>query len=222
MDTSLDRIILLIIVCLFSQYIAEAKTDTVFFGRNELCFGSGIWSSVQLLQGVKGGERGWDLTPINTYSGTFSITYRRYVTQRVALTAALAYENEAGEWRELAYGVNSDNSIRLGSFNRNVYTIAPEVLFYYTDPKRSAVALYGYCGIGYTYQNEVGTYDWSLYYSMFHNGIAKGELQQSNDRFNFNWQICPIGVTVGRRIKFYFETGFGYKGALTAGVSSKI
>ncbi|MES2702637.1 MAG: hypothetical protein V4649_08365 [Bacteroidota bacterium] len=189
--------------------------------RHEVSIGVGIWSDVQLMQGVVAGKEAYDRTPINTYSGTYSFTYRYAVNREFSMGAAMAFENETGDWYERGGGYPSLR--KKGIFKRNVWTAAVSFRIHYA-PDNDVTQPYGYLDLGYTYQNEVATYETDYYGQHYYNGVNSlgNNREVSNDRTHFNIQICPLGVSFGRKYCFFGELGFGYKGIFNGGFKLKL
>jgi hypothetical protein len=98
-------------------------------GKSELALGYGRFSLTQFA----------NLPPYNTSSGTFSLTYRYYVSRTVTLGLNLGYEH-ISNWA-------------------NFTTVAPELTVKYLDTKNSdvRVRLYGSFSYGITVLNDLHT-----------------------------------------------------------------
>jgi hypothetical protein len=109
-----------------------------------------------------------------------------------------------------------------GSFKRNVFTIAPEIMVEYTK-KSAPITIYGYAGYGYSYINEVDRYSLEYYNSYYRDGVNSlgDKIEVAQNRHQYNFHVCPIGANFGKRIKYFAELGYGYKGILNIGVTLK-
>ena len=193
--------------------------------KHEVRVGYGTPSLVTLAEGVHGGEDGYSSRPVTNYSGTVSFAYRYILSRRYSIGFAIAYENENGNMQVF---VNSSNNGAItansGIFKRNVFTIAPEIMIHYPREKNSIISAYGYLGIGISYLNELDTYSPAYYITHYNNGV--NSLGNSREilynHTEISLQICPIGISVGGRIRGFVELGFGYKGIINSGLAVKL
>lgn len=150
--------------------------------------------------------RTFDVGERAIYYGGKKRTGAIFATYRLQLIKALSVGLTAGydkEWAELNV---SDpvirNLVTVGKYERNAITIAPEVqVTYKTLP---LVKMYGNVGMGVTLVNEK---------------IAgnKGTETIKGDYFAF--QVTPFGIRVGKKLAGFGEAGYGYKGAVSLGLS---
>jgi Outer membrane protein beta-barrel domain len=114
------------LVCSAFLMLFMANQSQAQKGKSELALGYGYWSIYNLANGV----------PYNQSSGTFSLTYRYYITKNVTL----------------GMGFGSENINNYGSMT----TIAPELTACYMDTKdsRIRVRLYGSASYGITIFND--------------------------------------------------------------------
>lgn len=213
----MNKILLTIIFFLFaSGFVLRAQQSVNW---NIISVSSGAYSLTELTEGVYGGEYGYNSRQINKYSGTFSVTYRRYLSPRVSLGLCVAFENESGDMQEEQQPYNSSNTTKTGTFKRNVWSFAPELLINYPKETNRNIRPYGYIGIGYTFMNELDGYLLDYYEQHYYNGVNSlgNSPQVAYNRNYLNFQICPIGISFGHRLRGFFELGFGYKGILNMG-----
>ncbi len=196
-------------------------------GTIELSVGSGVWSSDELLDGCSPGFLlGTTLRDyiVNQYSGTYYVTVKYFVNKRISLGLTFTYENESGDWQrnDPTSDRNEWTTVSLGSFKRQAFTFAPEI--YITYVNKGIARLYCTAGLGVTYRNEVDRYSDTYYMNSFYNGGSTlGAIQEvNNNRVRPNIYLSPFGLSVGGRVKWFMELGFGYKGVLNTGLSFKL
>jgi hypothetical protein len=114
------------IFCLSFLFLCFSTHSFAQKGRSEIAVGYGYWSIYSLVNG----------TPFNASSGTYSLTYRYYLSKDVTLGLGLGTENIKG-W---------------GSFT----TISPELTVNYLDTRndRVRVRLYGAVSYGVSIFND--------------------------------------------------------------------
>ena len=180
---------------------------------NEIYAGEGI-VTLEELKGWTGpgGLSGFVSAP-SAISGAAFITYRRFITRRLALGFTAGIDNESGD---LSYGNPEQNATGLegttGHYNVHSYTLAAEALFAYI--KKGRFMFYGYGGAGATIFKE----DYTLYYG---NGtpVTLPSNPYTYSHTYFNCQVSPIGIRFGGNVAGYVEMGFGYKGLICGGLS---
>lgn len=200
-----------------SDMLADTKPRLLV---HQFSVGYGRASYTRLLEGYVGGTRGYRETPVTKYTGTFNASYHLFFRERIALGLAFAMENESGDWHKAGYYTGSSiYSPTMGVFKRNVYSVVLELKVNYSKRLNSPVTAYGYFGIGYTYLNEIGIYSPEYYNSQYVNGVNSlgGSLEVSRDHDKTGFQICPIGISFGRKYGGFAELGFGYKGIYNFG-----
>ena len=220
-----------IVCCLTSMALAthaQAGDDSTFTKpqpRIEVSVGYGRATLVTLLQGVHGGEYGYDASPISSYTGTLSFSARAHIAGPLFLGIAIAFENEKGTLQDFIYpSGNGTRTYPTGSFKRNVWSIASEVLFRYSKRNKIYAETYGYFGIGNSFLNEQDNYNDNYYNGYYHNGINALAPSKSvvNNISYLTFQICPIGLSIGRTLRGFAELGFGYKGIFNCGLALKL
>ena len=222
---SIMRTILLSIITLALSLGRASGQDK---GKIEFSLGSGVWSSSELFDGY---TPGFLLSPsfktyiIKQYSGAFYATAKYFVSKRVSLGIAFAYENESGTWQRnenVHGGAYGWEAIPMGSFKRQAFTFAPEL--YVTYAQKGIARLYWNAGVGITYRNEVDRYSGNYYAPHYTNGVNSlgKNLQMNNNKMHLNLYYSPIGISAGKALRWFAEIGIGYKGILNTGVSYKI
>jgi hypothetical protein len=132
-----------------------------------------------------------------SYTGAIFLTYKNGVSNRwnLGFTAGIDKVQANLMW---------DDELQ-GYFKENHTTIAAETDFRWV--KRPFFELYSGLGLGYTFTTN---------YADLLNG---GSERVSSG--NVAVQINPLGIRLGKKIGFYTEFGFGYKGILNFGASVK-
>ena len=182
---------------------------------NLVSLGYGSKSLVQLTEGVHSGEYGYDSRPIINYSGTFSTSFRRYLSPSVAIGLAVAFEHESGDMRTEENYYSSP--VKTGTFTRNVYSVAPELLVVYHRKESAFMHAYGYMGAGYTILNEQDEYDPGYYNRHYGSGTNNPARSAVHRNLYPTLQICALGLSLGYRLRAFGELGFGYKGIANMG-----
>jgi hypothetical protein len=182
--------------------------------------GYGRGSIIQLFEGVNGGKNGYNTYDIKGHPYIFSCDYRCYVISRLAIGLSVAYESESGNWQTISgfyYPV-----VKMGTFSRQVFSVAPEVLVVY-ERKRNKL-LYGYVGVGYSYMRQTNVYSEEYYSSKNYSGVNSlgpyRALPYNNGGYTF--QVCAFGFSIGHKVRAYGELGFGYKGIANIGLMAKM
>jgi len=196
-------------------------------GKFEVSLGSGVWSSSELFDGYMPGffiSESFRTYICKQYSGAFYATAKYFVSKRVALGVAFAYENESGVWQtneNLYGGAFGWEAIPLGTFKRQAFTFAPELYVSYME--KDITRLYWTVGAGITYRNEVDRYSDSYYEAQYKNGVNSlgNNMEANNNRTHVNIYCAPIGISVGKAVRWFAEIGVGYKGILNTGLSYK-
>ncbi len=192
----------------------------------EISAGSGVWSSDELFDGYSPGLFGPSFRTYIThsYSGAFYATVKYFVSKRASLGIAFAYENERGDWQKnINIGGAFDwERIPLGTFKRQAFTFAPELYVNYAE--KGMTRIYSTAGVGVTYRNEVDRYSDSYYESQYNNGTNPlgPHLEANNNKLQGNFYYSPLGLSIGRTLRWFAEIGIGYKGILNTGLSYKI
>jgi hypothetical protein len=157
----------------------------------------------------------------NKYCGTFCLTWKYLFSKRCSIGITAVYENMKGSWFENTTGYQYGGDIFVGSFKRNLFTIGPEVAFIYRTTHSGLMKIYGAVGFGYTFYNEVDTYNLDYYYSKYKNGVNTlgKSIEKENNANHFNGQITGLGIRYGSQLAFNLELGFGYKGIVNAGLT---
>lgn len=132
-----------------------------------------------------------------SYSGAIFMTYRYGVSHRwdVGLSAGIDRVQADLMW---------DDEIQ-GFFKKNHTTFAAETDIRWI--KKSFVELYTGIGLGYTFTNNSAE-------------LLNGDSEIVNTG-HVTGQLDILGIRLGKKIGFYTEFGFGYKGILNFGASYK-
>ncbi len=136
---------------------------------------------------------------INNFSksGCVSINYRRIVYKKLNVGLALLAEKKQAD-------IFANNN-QVGFYFRKAITVAAESKVVYGN--RGIVNVYGLFGLGATFIHQKIQGD-------------NGALSKTADTY-FNFQISPVGVSIGKSLRGFAETGFGYKGIVHLGAAYK-
>src|SRR5580658_3963040 len=129
-------ILLACISCLSVSYSIGQNANVC-----QLSLGIGAWSSDELLDGLPLFGPGFKTYSIQQYSGAGTCAFRLFLSKRVTLGLSFAYENESGVWLENVNDGSIDGweSVRVGTFIRQAFTMAPEISFSYVNHGRVRV-----------------------------------------------------------------------------------
>ncbi len=91
-----------------------------------------------------------------------------------------------------------------------------------TTGQRAYYRVYSDVGLGATYEVETDQYNPAFYTTGYYNGRNNlGPMRQENNKMRPNFYYAPVGMSVGRKLCYFVELGFGYKGVVNTGVSYK-
>lgn len=211
-------IIAIIHVFIASPVNAQILDSLDYTGNSEIVVNDGLLSTDQV---AAIGEGGYYVSlkdmPYNMTGAGF-VTYRYYLSNRLAIGFCAGLDNQKGN---LSYGPPHTSGYSIvghsGSYKRNIYTLAPELLFIYNRLEKSM--FYGVAGAGYTF----GMVDYS--FNASGERFFRYNTPLHEQRSHFNAQITPIGfrqTDKDKRFCIFFELGFGYKGLLCMGVAVRL
>ncbi len=126
--------------------------------------------------------------------GEFRFSYAFTPGRRLAWGATISYNLSK-------YDIIK-NSAKQGAQTSAYYTFAGEGTYYYLQ--KDWIRLYGLLGAGIT---MVGSKQKDL----------GGAVIDSETQSFFNFQVTPVGLSVGRRLGGFAELGFGYRGVASIG-----
>ena len=168
----------------------------------------------------------------SAYSGAIFFSYRYFITNGFAIGVSIGTDDVKGN---LTYGNPKFNGTgregSTGTYIRHTYTIAaPELFLKYAEYGNTT--LYGYAGVGFTYSRVEKAYRTELYASAYQNGVnpyptpTPNYLEQQNPVYinepHFNGHITALGISIGKKVAWDLEIGFGYKGLINTGLSLKL
>ena len=135
---------------------------------------------------------GYDYT---TSSGTLLINYKYYVSNNFTLGVGIGYEN-----------ISTDGSY---------FAVTPEFTYTYLDTKndRIRLKLYGGASVGIASYND-NNYNANPYYN-----TTPYATHYDNSGLQFTGNATLLGMRIGRKLGFFAELGFGYKGLINGGLS---
>ncbi|TWF42951.1 hypothetical protein FHW36_102713 [Chitinophaga polysaccharea] len=137
-------------------------------------------------------------TTVNTRTfGVIETGYRFQLTKHIKLGADVAYQLARTE-------IKTQESADIEKYKTNYFIILPTIQFSYI--KTNLLDFYGSAATG-------------AYMSSSQRISAEKSAQRS--KFDFAYQVNPVGLRVGRKLGGFVELGFGTKGFATAGISYK-
>ncbi len=130
-----------------------------------------------------------NLPPYSTSSGVGMINYKYYLSRKTTIGMSIGFENISNSGSYLSF--------------------VPEFTYAYYDNRndRIRVRLYGGAAIGLTVFD-----DFNISTSAYAN-------RTDNSGPQLTGQITPFGMRIGRKVAFFAELGYGYKGIVTGGLS---
>jgi hypothetical protein len=152
--------------------------------------------------------------------GVISATYALSLSPGLSVGCTASFKDDFGKFSFLRWS-NSKNftEIPVGRYKRRVFTAATEITVNYTRRDNRNI-LYGGLGVGLSYQNELIIYDEEYHNSQYNGGNnwLGNDLQTVSNLFQANFNVTAIGFKIARRLGFFAELGYGYKGMLNFGV----
>jgi hypothetical protein len=153
-----------------------------------------------------------------------NLSYKFRIFKRAYIGFTATVEQQYGDWLDnqiIGGNVFDLQTTVKGAFVRTCYTTAVEFTWCYYVHRM--IRIYTVAGFGITYQNETDQYDPDFYNKGYNNGVNYyGPMRRDYNRSHMNMAYYPIGIQVGRRLSYFFEAGFGYKGVLNTGLSFRL
>ena len=149
-----------------------------------------------------------------------SITYKFKAYKRRYIGFTLTIEQQYGDWNdnEIPGGnvFNLQTTVK-GAFKRTCYTFGADFTYDYVS--KGNYRQYLVAGMGMTYEHETDQYNPDFYNQGYINGMnTYGPMLQHNNKTHINGYFSPLGMSVGNRIRYFFELGFGYRGIINTGL----
>jgi len=182
---------LLLFVPFFSDILAQPEA-----GQHEISVSYGLVSGREITDGLAANGRGEGGIKDTSISGNYFISYRYFITDRIALGGTLGMQRLAG------YTKNDYDEVTSRYIMHNT-TIAAELtgILHYSK----SVQTYVLVGVGPSFPNANVYWGSGGFYNV-----------SNNTRFNFQ---CSGGIRFGRRLSGFVEAGLGYKGLINFGLS---
>ncbi len=153
--------------------------------------------------------------------GALCITYKYMLKKRIAVGVTATIEQQYGDWldNEIPDGNVFDLQTTVkGAFVRTCYTLGADLTYDYVAT--SLVRLYLVAGLGFTYEFETDQYNPSFYDQGYRQGVNEyGPMRSSHVKSHVNMYASPLGLSVGRKLRYFFELGFGYRGVVNTGLA---
>jgi|SaaInlStandDraft_4_1057021.scaffolds.fasta_scaffold02399_8 hypothetical protein len=187
------------ITCLFSL-IFTLTSHAQEKGTSEINLGYGYATSVSMMSAFDDIITGLFISDqINGGSiGAFFLSYDYAIADKLMLGAIFAYETGKTKYE------NNDNSL-VANGTTNAYTFAIEINYNYVS--KPSFRIYSGLGLGFTaYDNNV----------VYTDNTTPNDDASIN---SFNFQLTGIGIRVGKKLAFFAEAGYGYKGIVSAGLN---
>ena len=149
------------------------------------------------------------------------IVYKFLLSNRSHIGTTITVEQQHGDWldNEIPDGNVFDlqTSVK-GAFVRTAFTLGADYTYdYYIN---GMFRQYVTVGLGMTYEFETDQYDPVFYEQGYWNGVNRyGPMRQSNNKAHINGYFSPVGIRFGRRLSYFLEIGFGYRGVVNTGLS---
>ena len=209
--------IVLMLMLLNTNISVYAQYGYHDYDKNEISLYYGWISTVQAWEGEHLDRYGEFFNRV--VMGPVAVTYRYHFSPKYAIGFSLLYENESGDW--YVYNYQTSHIDLAGTFKRQVFTLAPELIVSKPERNSKLFHYYGYFGAGVSFLNGVNAYSDKYYLSNFYNGVNKlGNYQQlQNDKIEFAFQVCPAAFSFGNTFRIFTEFGFGYKGLINCGAT---
>ena len=178
-------------------YVAGAQVQK---GDFQTDFGCGINSIQQTTRAtIFGGGSNYTRVKYATIIGILNLKY--YVSNEIAIGFSAGLQEMATNYYDRYYNGISSPYMQT---QYKMLTMSPEIVGNYQNKKN--VRLYGTGSIAMAFvQTMSSTY--RVQGHEYHKGMS------------FNFQLSPIGISVGRTLSCYAEIGIGYKGFLNGGLS---
>jgi hypothetical protein len=205
----------------FAQDSVRAYKANIY--KQSLAISYGAYTPDYLLDGYRPGRpTEFDYTNKGT-SWVVGISYKYQFLKRAYIGFTATAEQQYGDWldNEIPGGNVFDlqTSVK-GAFVRTAYTLAPELRWDYLSTK--FYSIYTVLGVGVTYEFETDQYNPPYYNAGYQNGVNEyGAMRAKNNKSHLNGYYAPLGFEAGRRLSFFAEFGFGYKGVFNSGLSCK-
>lgn len=130
-----------------------------------------------------------------SFSAVPFLTFRRWVTGRIAFGAT------AGTFGSSGALVPEGGEAPVGDFREKSYVLAAEIRLLWAARRTMEI----YSGAGFGFKLRRGTY---------RDGGATETRSEALPTFHLN----ALGMRAGRKIAFFAEAGYGYKGVFAAGL----
>ena len=155
--------------------------------------------------------------------GAVCIAYKYLVSRHASVGITATIEQQHGDWldNEIPGGNVFDLQTTVkGAFIRTCYTMAAEFSSDYVH--RDLYRFYTVAGLGFTEEIETDQYDPGFYNKGYNNGVnVYGPMRTQNNHTHINACYSPLGMSIGKKLSYFLELGFGYKGIVNTGLSYK-
>lgn len=149
----------------------------------------------------------------------FFVSYSYRPARRIYVSFTELIEEQYGDWQNNSvYDYYYLSTLTKGAFVRNAFTSAAE--FRWDCVSDGLYKQYMTAGLGFTYQQETDQYNADFYATGYQNGVNRyGPIRASNNQIHFNGYISPLGISIGNKLCYNLQLGFGYKGIVNTGFS---
>ena len=205
----------------FSQADTVSKKALITSCRHEFSVSYGSYTPDFLMDGYRPG-RPTEFDYANKgLPGAVCVNYKFALAPRSFIGLTATIEQQHGDWldNEIPGGNVFDLQTTVkGAFIRTSYTLGADYTYDYLVA--GIFREYLVVGLGVTWQNETDPYFPDFYNQGYYNGVnSYGPMRAQRIRTHLNGYFAPFGFKVGRRLCYFMELGFGYKGIINTGIS---
>ncbi|MCW3123033.1 MAG: hypothetical protein JWQ38_2525 [Flavipsychrobacter sp.] len=196
--------------------LTYARQDSLAQQRHLFSVSYGILTGDHLLVGYHVGRTSAPDFENKGTPGALCLGYKYRVNNKIYIGLTAAMEQQHGDW------LNSRTSRNIiGAFVRSSFTIAADFTCNYTS--HDLYRIYMVAGVGVTYGQSTRQYSDAYYITGYYDGVNQyGPMRIQEQGQHANGYFCPLGLSVGRRLSYFAEVGFGYKGVLNTGLTYSI
>ncbi len=225
----MQRILLCLILCFimmapiesFSQNDPMANNSSENQFKHSISLSYAYRTPDYLMDGYKPGRpTTFDYTNKGN-PGALCISYQYNFEKRTYIGLTTTIEQQHGDWldNEIPYGnvFNLQTSIK-GAFIRTCVTLGANITYDYIS--RGIFREYLVFGLGVTKEFETDQYNPDFYELGYQNGVNYyGPMRSTKNRTHITGYFSPFGISVGRKLNYFLELGFGYRGVINTGIT---
>jgi hypothetical protein len=222
--TFMPRTLLFFILFVCPRY-AFSQEDTIDHSLKQpthiLSVSYGTLTTDYLLDGYKPGRPTTRDYTNKAPSAVLNVGYKFRCSDLWYVGITASVEQEHGDWldNEIYDGNVFDLVTTVkGAFIRTNFTFGADFTRYYMVS--DIVRIYTTGGIGVTYEFETDQYNPAFYDQGYWQGVNNyGPIKQTKNRAHINAFYSPVGISIGSKLRYFLEAGFGYKGVINTGIT---